>query len=90
MLTWSIGMFPPSLGSLTHDVSKMGTRMGMVFSITAFALLIGQPLAGVIITADGGNYLWAQMYAGSALMAGAICLGIVRVYRVGWRVMIKV
>ncbi len=38
------GMFPPSLGSLTSDLSKMGVRMGMVFSLCGFALLAGQPI----------------------------------------------
>jgi len=84
MMAAAQGMLPPSMGSLTTDLSKMGTRMGMIFSITGFALLIGQPLAGALITAGGGRYLYAQMYAGSALMLGAIFLGAARVKQAGW------
>jgi MFS family permease len=84
------GMLPPSMGSLTTDLSKMGTRMGMIFSICGFALLIGQPLAGVLITADGGKYLYAQMYAGGALLIGAVFLGAARVKQAGWDWTVKV
>jgi len=77
------GMLPPSMGSLTTDLSKMGTRMGMIFSICGFALLIGQPLAGVLITADGGKYLYAQMI-------GAVFLGAARVKQAGWDWTVKV
>jgi len=46
------GMFPPSLGSLTSDLSKMGVRMGMVFSICGFALLAGQPIGKFRVSFD--------------------------------------
>jgi hypothetical protein len=46
------------------DLSKMGVRLGMVFSLLEFAFLVGNPLAGALITAENGRYLSAQMYAG--------------------------
>lgn len=84
------GMFPPSLGSLTTDLSKMGVRMGMVFSLMGFALLIGNPLAGALISADHGKYLSAQMYAGSALIVGVVLLVAARIARTGWKVCIRI
>jgi hypothetical protein len=62
----------------------------MVFSICGFSLLIGQPLAGVLIGAEGGQYLICQMYAGASLMAGAAFLAAARVMRVGWKIKVKV
>ena len=78
-------MFPPSLGSLTDDLSKMGVRMGMAFAVCGIALLIGQPLAGVLIQAHGGGYLYAQMYSGATMTSGVVFLVAARTYRVGWR-----
>ncbi|KAE8452210.1 hypothetical protein EG329_001677 [Mollisiaceae sp. DMI_Dod_QoI] len=84
------GMFPPSLGSLTTDLSKMGVRMGMVFSICGFALLIGEPLAGVLIAADGGGYLYAQMWSGAAMTLGGVFLGAARISKMGWKLCVIV
>ena len=84
------GMFPPSLGSLTTDLSKMGVRMGMVFSLLGFAILIGNPLAGALIMADDGEYLGAQMYAGGAMIAGIVLLTIARIARVGWKICFRI
>jgi MFS transporter, MCT family, solute carrier family 16 (monocarboxylic acid transporters), member 3 len=39
------GMFLGSLASLTQDPQKMGTRMGMVHTIVAFATLAGPPVS---------------------------------------------
>ena len=78
------GMFPPSLGSLTDDLSKMGVRMGMVFSLCGFAVLIGNPLAGALITWHGGGYLGAQMFAGCAMTLSVMFLGAARVLKSGW------
>jgi predicted MFS family arabinose efflux permease len=84
------GMFPPSLGSLTTDLSKMGVRMGMVFSICGFAVLIGNPLAGALITLGGGGYLYAQMFSGSAMTLGVVFLTAARVLKSGWKVSARV
>jgi hypothetical protein len=83
-------MFPPSLGSLTEDLSKMGVRMGMVFSICGFALLIGQPLAGVLITTDGGDYLYTQMYSGAAMTLGVVFMVGARISKMGWKLWVIV
>ncbi|PMD18012.1 MFS general substrate transporter [Hyaloscypha hepaticicola] len=80
------GMLPPSLGSLTVDLSKMGVRMGMVFSICGFAVLVGNPLTGALITLDGGRYLYAQMFAGSAMTLGVLFLTAARVLKSGWSI----
>ena len=38
-----LGLFPATLASLTDDLRKTGTRMGMVFTIISFACLTGPP-----------------------------------------------
>lgn len=67
-------LFPASCASLTTDMKKMGVRTGMCFSFISFACLTGPPIAGVLIQRGDGDFLYAQMFGGSALMAGALLL----------------
>ncbi|KAL6364827.1 hypothetical protein LRP88_00800 [Fusarium phalaenopsidis] len=64
-------MFPVGLSSMTSDPSRQGTRLGMAFTIVSFATLTGQPIAGAIIKAQGGQYVGAQAFAGSCLVLGS-------------------
>ncbi|KAK7729823.1 hypothetical protein SLS53_009191 [Cytospora paraplurivora] len=63
-------LFPAALSSLTTDLRKAGTRMGMVFTINSFASLTGTPIDGAIISRCGGRYFGAQIFAGCALLVG--------------------
>lgn len=57
-----------SLAALTDDVSKVGNRMGMVFSVVALASLTGSPIAGALIQADGRTYLGAQIWGATSML----------------------
>ncbi|KAJ0115851.1 major facilitator superfamily transporter [Diaporthe amygdali] len=63
-------LFPAGLSSLTTDLRKSGTRMGMVFTIVSFATLTGPPIAGAIISSCGGQYYGAQAFAGGTMILG--------------------
>jgi MFS family permease len=76
-------LFPATLSTLTTDLKKIGVRMGMVLSIVAVAALIGSPIAGALVSTDGGDYLYAQMFMGSAIIAGTVVLVGARVTKVG-------
>lgn len=78
-------LFPATLSNLTTDLKKAGVRMGMVFSVISFACLTGPPLAGALIQRKDGDYLYAQMFAGTVLMAGCATLVAARVAKKGWR-----
>ena len=78
-------LFPATLASLTTDMKKVGVRTGMVFSVVSFGVLTGPPLAGALITRDGGNYLYAQVFAGTSLMVGGLLLVAARVASMGIR-----
>ncbi|KAJ4188562.1 hypothetical protein NW767_011849 [Fusarium falciforme] len=67
-------LFPSTCASLTKDLSKAGTRIGMIFTIISFAALTGSPLAGKFMQMTGGDYLAAQMWGGSSMMLGAALL----------------
>ncbi|KAK5659358.1 hypothetical protein OQA88_1451 [Cercophora sp. LCS_1] len=75
-------LFPAGLSSLATDLRKAGIRLGMAFSIVSFATLIGPPVAGAIITATGGSYRGAQIFAGVCLLVGAVCMFFAKLTRV--------
>lgn len=68
------GLFPGTLSSLTKDMSKAGARMGMCFVFVGVSSLTGPPLAGALVQAHGGNYLYALMFTGSSVVAGALVM----------------
>lgn len=83
-------LFLATLSSLTTDLSKTGVRMGMVLTVISFAALTGSPLAGALIQKGNGNYLYAQMFAGSSLALGFLTLLAARFKKVGWKLNVKV
>ncbi|OLN86143.1 putative transporter MCH4-like protein 7 [Colletotrichum chlorophyti] len=78
------GLFPAALSSLTADLRKAGTRMGMVYSIISFANLTGPPIAGSLIKAGGGSYTYAFMFGGTCLFLGVSFLVACRIAKGGF------
>ena len=85
-----LGLFPATLSSLTDDLKKMGVRIGMVFTVVSFACLSGPPIAGALVQAGSGRYLYAQIFAGSAMLGGCGLMIGARVARTGRKLWIKV
>ena len=83
-------LFPASCASLTTDLKKMGVRTGMCFSVVSIACLTGPPIAGALIQERDGGFLYAQMFGGSALVAGAGFLVAARVAKSGWVLKMRV
>ncbi len=72
-------LFPSTLSSLTSDLTKMGTRVGMVFTIVSAACLTGPPIAGALIDLKSGDFLYAQIFGGVTVLLGASTLLAARV-----------
>ena len=83
-------LFIVSLAAITEDLSMLGVRMGMVFSVVAFAALTGSPIAGAIIQDNGGHYLGAQLWAATSMALGAVALVISRVAQTGFVLRVKI
>ncbi|KAF7506644.1 hypothetical protein GJ744_011576 [Endocarpon pusillum] len=83
-------LFPATLTSLTSDPKRAGVRMGMVFSLVSFAVLTGPPIAGALISLAGGRYVYAQIFAGSSMVAGVATLLAARVAKAGAKFKVKV
>jgi MCP family monocarboxylic acid transporter-like MFS transporter 3 len=73
-----------SVTSLTKDLSKIGTRIGMAMTILAFAALGGPPIAGKLIDINGGSFLYTQIFGGTMTFAGVGLLCGARISETGW------
>ncbi|KAJ5790129.1 uncharacterized protein N7518_007140 [Penicillium psychrosexuale] len=71
----AMGLFAGTIPSLTKDLDKIGTRVGMSLSMISFGPLTGPSVAGALIARTGGGYLAGQIWAGSALLVGVLALG---------------
>lgn len=86
----SQGCFVGSLASLTTNPQKMGTRFGMVTTITGFATLAGTPTGGAIIDQSGGDYKWAFVWGGTCAICASLTVVASRIATTGWKLKIKI
>ncbi|KAF2125418.1 MFS general substrate transporter [Dothidotthia symphoricarpi CBS 119687] len=84
------GLFPAVLTNLTKDMSKVGTRNGQGFAIIGMGTFVGPPIAGALIQSRGGDYLAAQMFAGSAVLVGSAILVAARCAITGLKLKVRV
>ncbi|KAL6299490.1 major facilitator superfamily domain-containing protein [Sparassis latifolia] len=72
----------PTLASLSPDLKKIGTRMGMMFGITAIGLLIRTPIAGAL-------FVHAQIFCGVVLLSTVVLLLGARIVSAGPKLWVK-
>jgi MFS family permease len=82
-------LFPTAVGSLANDLSKSGIRLGMAFSTISFAALVGGPIGGAILQADGGKYTGSIIWASVSTTIGVCFVLAARVTKHGWNWKIK-
>ena len=85
-------LFPTALSQLTSDLSKMGTRIGMVFTTLSFAILTGMPIGGALndsSRAGGSSYLGLELFSATSMLAGAVFLLLARTAKVGRKLSVR-
>ena len=65
------GIAMTGIPTLTTDLSKVGTRSGMVMTIISVSCLIGPPIAGALVDVADGDYLYMQIWSGCVMIIGA-------------------
>jgi MFS transporter, MCT family, solute carrier family 16 (monocarboxylic acid transporters), member 3 len=85
----AMGLFAGTVPSLTKDMSKIGTRVGMVLTLMSVGPLTGPSVAGALIAQTDGNYLAAQIWAGTSLLVGTAALISARFISSGWNLWVK-
>ncbi|RDW62387.1 MFS general substrate transporter-25 [Coleophoma cylindrospora] len=74
--------------SLTTDMSRLGTRMGMNSAIGGFGSLCGSPIAGAILNGSGG-WVGLKIFAGVTMLGTGLLMGATKVAKVGWKPWVK-
>ncbi|KAK5086781.1 hypothetical protein LTS08_007194 [Lithohypha guttulata] len=75
-------LFPATLADMTSDPRKIGAQIGWGFTISSFSCLTGNPIGGILVQADGGEYTYAQIYAGICTMCGCAVVTVVAWLRI--------
>lgn len=83
-------LLPTLAASLTDDLTRSGTRLGMIMTIVSFATLTGPPIAGALIQEQGGQYQGAEIFAATTILAGGLFAVMARVAKAGWGLKTKV
>ncbi|PWY76493.1 riboflavin transporter MCH5 [Aspergillus sclerotioniger CBS 115572] len=79
-----VSMVPAIVAQVTKDIRTIGVRNGSNFFIISLAALTGNPIAGVLVTRDGGGYLYLQIFCGVTMFVGSTFFLLARVVQVGW------
>ncbi|KAL9078028.1 MAG: hypothetical protein Q9157_003059 [Trypethelium eluteriae] len=76
----------PTVASLSPDMASLGGRMSMAFMSAGTGLLVGSPVAGAILSSNGGNdWTMLQVWSGILLVLSATCMICAKVAKVGFR-----
>jgi len=76
-----VSLPPASVASLSPDLSFLGVRMGMMFSIASIGSLSGAPIAGAIIGRQNGKMNGAMIWCGAIMLVSAVFVGAARYAR---------
>lgn len=69
-----VSLIPPVLVELTPDMSVVGTWLGMMLFVSAFGLLIGSPIAGLLVKIEQKDFVAAQGFAGGVILLGGLSM----------------
>jgi MFS family permease len=86
----SIVSITPALVAQISDVRQIGVRTGTIFTIVSIAVLISNPIAGALVTADHGGFLKLQVFAGAVMVGGCFFLVLARIKLAGLQLTTKV
>lgn len=76
-----VSLQPSTVVSITDDMSIVGGRLGMNTFCAACGILIGSPIAGVIV--GSGDWVGLQCFCGGTLLAGSALVAVTRWSRTG-------
>lgn len=80
----NISLTPVCVGMLC-DTSEYGRYYATSYSIVSLGTLTGTPIAGAIVSANGGAYWGIAIFAGINYLLSVACYVAIRVRKVGWR-----
>lgn len=90
-----IALPPVLFVALTKDKSKVGTRIGMGFAMVGLGVLAGGPGGGGILQRRGSatsdlDWTGTWVFGGVCVIAAGVFFTILRCWKVGFKLMVKV
>ncbi|KAI2616187.1 major facilitator superfamily domain-containing protein [Hypomontagnella submonticulosa] len=79
----------PALVASISDIHKLGFRVGTLYAFSSFGTLFGSPIAGAIVTSQGGGYSGLKIFCGVTLIAGGVFILFSRIKLVGPGLLVK-
>ncbi|KAF8261435.1 major facilitator superfamily domain-containing protein [Lactarius quietus] len=84
-----VSLPPSTLVALSSDLSKVGTRIGMSFSVSGIGVLVGSPVGGALLNLRTGHYVRMQVFCAVSMFAACAMLAIARVAKSGVGLIVK-
>ncbi|KAF2271034.1 MFS general substrate transporter [Lojkania enalia] len=84
-----VALAPAQIAHISK-VEQIGVRTGVLFSITSFAGLAENPIAGAIVDRNHGGFHGLNIFAGVMLLAGATLFVCTRQVVAGWKLFVKI
>ncbi|KAG0651361.1 Aspyridones efflux apdF [Hyphodiscus hymeniophilus] len=78
-----------ALASLTPDLARLGTRIGMYSMICSIGSLVGAPISGAIL-GDTGSFLGLQLFSGTTMFLTGVLLLVTRISREGPKIRVNI
>lgn len=75
----------PALVQQMSPIEEMGIRVGTTFGIISIAALTSNPIAGGLISQNGGGYLYLKIFCGLAMAVGTVLILLSRNAQCGWK-----
>ncbi|TFK22930.1 MFS general substrate transporter [Coprinopsis marcescibilis] len=66
-----VSLITPCVAQIS-DLSEIGTRIGILYTVISFPSLIGGPTAGVLLGLEHGSYTGMIAFSGSTVMLGSL------------------
>ncbi|KAL8727590.1 MAG: hypothetical protein Q9181_005662, partial [Wetmoreana brouardii] len=87
-----VALPPALLVALTKDKSKIGSRIGMGLALAGLGVLVGGPGSGRILGDDDSDLNWTGVwvFAGVVALSGGVIFAMLRLWRGGFKLMVKV
>ena len=77
-----VSLHGPVIVSLSDDISRIGTRIGMLLGFAAVGVLIGNPVAGAIQRNDG-SWVGLQIWTGVLMILSSTFFSATRILKFG-------
>lgn len=76
-----VSLPPSAIGSISNNLSEIGSRLGTSFFFAAFGTLIGNPVAGKLIDIEKSEFYKGQVWSGVLILSSMFFLCLAQLYR---------